>query len=202
MRSDCIANCIQNQLNEENYDIGFPSSLYVLRKNYLEQDDIREKLAKSKKFDNDFLNSPLYGKINNMCYHNCRPDCVYNYYSFEIKNTKNQDNFQSHKLDYRILTIQLNHGGLPDVVIKYIPQTTFLSLVCNFGGLLGMWLGLSMLNVLDSLVSILKHWLIRYPIFSVNQNIFQIFLCNKVSRLSKKSRVNQVENFNLESRFW
>ena len=39
---------------------------------------------------------------------------------------------------------------MPDIIIKYLPQTTFLSLVCNFGGLLGMWLGLSVLNIFES----------------------------------------------------
>ena len=42
--------------------------------------------------------------------------------------------------------IYLRRSDFPDMIIEYMPETTFISLVCNFGGLLGMWMGVSMLN--------------------------------------------------------
>ena len=81
------------------------------------------------------------------CEKKCRKDCSYTYYFNEFKTltgTKNQ------------VKITLQHNSMPDIVIKYLSQTTFLSIICNFGGLLGMWLGLSFVNILNQLARTFK----------------------------------------------
>ena len=40
--------------------------------------------------------------------------------------------------------IQILHSDFPDVFVKHIPEMSLSSFLCNFGGLLGMWLGLSL----------------------------------------------------------
>ncbi len=40
-------------------------------------------------------------------------------------------------------------------MIQYLPQTTFISFVCNFGGLLGMWLRLSVVTILSETLNLL-----------------------------------------------
>ena len=49
--------------------------------------------------------------------------------------------------------LKLKPSRLPTVQINYLPKITFISFVCNFGGLLGMWLGMSFLTVLNEVVN-------------------------------------------------
>ena len=43
---------------------------------------------------------------------------------------------------------------MPDILIVHIPDICFISFVCNFGGLLGMWLGVSFLSIIDLIKSL------------------------------------------------
>ena len=74
--------------------------------------------------------------------------------------------------------IQIRHNGLPDVDLKHLPETTFIEFIFNFGGLLGMLLGLSMVSFNDIISKIFKHGSIsNFFIFNVNlhksQNVLQ-----------------------------
>ena len=89
-----------------------------------------------------------------MCETQCLSDCNYSYYTYETKITQRNDNH------YDII-ISLFRSGFPDIVIEYMPEMTFISLVCNFGGLLGMWLGLSIMSIMDKIMSITKKYFIN-----------------------------------------
>ena len=41
------------------------------------------------------------------------------------------------------------NSGMPDITVTYVPEITFLLFFCNFGGLLGMWLGISVKDFLE-----------------------------------------------------
>ena len=45
--------------------------------------------------------------------------------------------------------------AMPDITIKHIPDISFISIICNFGGLLGMWLGLSFIKVLTTIKDVI-----------------------------------------------
>ena len=50
----------------------------------------------------------------------------------------------------------IQHNQLPDVLVRHMPEMSFISFVSNFGGLLGMWLGLSVLIIFDNIFSFTK----------------------------------------------
>ena len=41
----------------------------------------------------------------------------------------------------------MKHSSFPDILITHLPEITFNAFVCNFGGLLGLWLGLSVFTI-------------------------------------------------------
>ena len=168
MRSDCFTWCYQRSKNVNNNYIF--QSWFLLRK---------EVLSHVKNFSNSprvfQFNNPLnkrYG-MKKYCNDKCRKDCIFTYYSTNTKldqiNTKG---------DFDIFIL---HNNLPDIIITYLPQVTFLTLVCDFGGLLGMWLGISILVMIEDLTKILK-------IFTRKSiNIYQIKMGNKISRSKIKN---------------
>ena len=77
------------------------------------------------------------------CTNNCKEDCKFKYYISDKKVIK--------AFDWAISSIFIRHNGMPDIFVRHIPEITFLSFISNFGGLLGMWLGLSMFTILKSI---------------------------------------------------
>ena len=60
---------------------------------------------------------------------------------------------------------------MPDILIRYIPEITFNSFACNFGGLLGMWLGVSILSIISHFKSVI----INYKNYNSNHVNIQFF---------------------------
>ena len=56
-----------------------------------------------------------------------------------------------------VITIQ--HNRLPDLFISYVPETTFITFIGNFGGLLGMWLGISVITIFHDVFNLFKNLL-------------------------------------------
>ena len=52
-------------------------------------------------------------------------------------------------------------SSMPNVVINHLPEMTFISLLCNFGGLVGMWLGVSVLSTLEDVIDLTKNLFIK-----------------------------------------
>ena len=63
---------------------------------------------------------------------------------------------------------------MPDFIIRYIPELTFISFVCNFGGLLGMWLGVSFLSI----INYFKIVLVKFLKDHTNQTNIQLNFSN------------------------
>ena len=93
----------------------------------------------------------------------------------------------------------LQHSSTPDIIVRLSFEMTLMSFVCNFGGLLGMWLGF---NILSISKEIFKSIRLLYR-FDRNQNnsfnncIFQQFnninLNNKSNSPSNKNNLPLVE---------
>ena len=66
------------------------------------------------------------------CMQQCKQDCSFSYYVYDITIGKDikSINFNSPS------TITINQKQIPDIYIKHIPETTFISFISNFGGLL------------------------------------------------------------------
>ena len=119
-----------------------------------------------------------------------KQDCNYKYYTMDKE-------LQSTKEDSDKIAIYFEHDHMPDISITHIPEITFISLVCNLGGLIGMWLSISMMVVFEEFYRIMmfikRNNMKNNPAFiMVNNrisNINNIFV-KKRSRTIDQSRIN------------
>ena len=74
------------------------------------------------------------------CKDNCKPECKQFFYIYDhiVESRRNEND-----LFARLTNIKINHNRVPDVIVRHMPEFTLNSFIGNFGGLLGMWLGLS-----------------------------------------------------------
>ena len=162
-RSDCITTCSQKYIKSEcKIKEGIVGSRYILRREVLEQDQFRE-LSFTK--DEYICQDQVEDEAKSMCEKECKPDCIFKYYSV-LNETLDNNNWDGHYL----IKIIIEHNSNPDVYIKYVPQTTLLSLICNFGGLLGMWLGLSFLHTITELLTFFQRFCTKH---GISINIFK-----------------------------
>ena len=131
MRSDCITDCHMKKVSENLNHSELVTSDLLYRKEFLE-------LNRHMKVHPG--TSGLHKIEMVECNKKCRPDCKFKYYLWETK-----ERVKGPTDDSVFLT--LRHSRIPDVIIRYSPQLSFISFVCNFGGLIGMWLGLSILAI-------------------------------------------------------
>ena len=112
------------------------------------------------------------------CLDNCQDDCSFKYYPFQLNNVG--------KYETRKTKIILEHNELPDILVEQNPEMNFTTFVCNFGGLLGMLLGLSFL-------SIIKHILL------ITRNIAMHKLSN-IKKRSIKQELSIIKTYNCNNR--
>ena len=139
MYSDCVTSCVQKSFYDENCLV----KGYIYRFNSIDKQNIslRECWGQHLSRSDKDLETIEYN-----CMYECRKDCIFRYYTWTHKE---YEHFRSD--DIFAINVYIRHNYLPDVVIRYIEQTSFISFVCNFGGLLGMWLGLSIMVILGSI---------------------------------------------------
>ena len=137
MRSDCLTWCYQEKLNEVHHSKKlFPTgSLY--------RNDVLSKIQNISIAEENYhsIRSSIK-KFTEYCHDKCRKDCTFIYYSVDYKG----DTFRIYsgeEIDFVGIDLVILHSNLPDIFITYLPKISFLSLVCDFGGLMGMWLGFS-----------------------------------------------------------
>ena len=145
-RSDCIADCLRNEIYQEYGCVNsFEPELTLLREETLmnNQDQMIIKCNK-RRIDNKLLT-----KMKSACLHRCEKDCHTLYF-----------NLNSHSIEFLnkvSLSLRISHSATPDIILQYLPETTFISFVCSFGGLLGMWMGLSFMSLSRQFVTIFRN---------------------------------------------
>ena len=161
MRSDCITWCYQRIVKQLCNTQAHIYADNLFRKNTWNQ-------IKNKTLDHCFKNNQKnITRTYSSCYNECAKDCKFEYYSMDVKDVLKAD-----KPDH--VDIYLEHSNMPDVLINYIPEITLLSLICNFGGLLGMWLGISILVIIEDFSKIIGALMRKSNI--ENTFIFNLFL--------------------------
>ena len=174
MRSDCITHCFYDYIMKKcDYGDNIPGSSFLLREDTLKykkgciefEENYNPRMCYVNKFD------PAHEDCKDLC----RPDCKSNYYIYENKRKEWESRDMPEK-DHFYLS--LSHNSYPDIVIKYLPKTTFISFVCSFGGLLGMWVGLSFLTMLDEGLKVTVSF-IKKPIYYFCPNFNFNYIMNQ-----------------------
>ena len=179
MRSDCLTWCYQEKLNEkQNSRKLFPTgSLY--------------RMDLLTKFQNMSISEESYHsirnsmkKFNKYCHDKCRKDCSFIYYSPKYVG----DIFRSHSEEVKnfiAVDIDIFHSNLPDIFINYLPSISFLSLICDFAGLIGMWLGFSLIQIEEYVDALVKFWKRKSTV------LFQINVYNNENPRTSMSRLRR-----------
>ena len=136
MRSDCITQCMLKKKPEKFGNI-LPGRM-MRKEFYQNKGDIRA-LFRFRYGDKFYFISYASAEID--CLQECRKDCKFSYF---INSYENKGNFEETRMKTRNLII---HSPFPDILITHLPEITFNAFVCNFGGLLGLWLGLSVFAI-------------------------------------------------------
>ena len=170
--SECIDECVLENIQNKYGRKNIVTSTFLLRKKY-------SKLLKN--FDQSYYVRPnttdLVSEFKPECMKQCKPDCSFEYYIYDIKAGRKISNQEYERRS----TIFIYHKQIPDIYIKHIPETTFISFISNFGGLLGMWLGISVIMIFENIYHSLKQ---IHKIFSkpktTNLFIQNIYFNNRI----------------------
>lgn len=83
------------------------------------------------------------------CAKECQHDCVEEKFDFE----KFVDiPFYKHN---NLTGIQISRKPVFDKVYRHSPAMTFIQLICDFGGLGGLWLGFSIISITTTIISLI-----------------------------------------------
>ena len=132
-RNDCLLSCHQDEHDRICNDSStMVNSVFLVRKQIFNMNANRlvNNCEEYENMEHDiFLN----------CWKHCKQACTYSYYRVDFQELED--------MDFGHSRLFAEHNEMPDILIKYIPEISFISFICNFGGLLGMWLGLSFLTM-------------------------------------------------------
>ena len=158
-RSDCFTSCVQNHHNTICNNTKLALMRTLVREKFISEN-------RNKSFTNcsTFIQNHQDATIS--CSKHCKLNCQYKHYPADIQKISEIKNAQAQAY--------IEHNSMPDVMIKYIPETSLISFICNFGGLLGMWLGLSIMTIFkDILIPLFKLTWIKVKAHHQTQNVTQ-----------------------------
>ena len=156
LSSDCLAICLMKRYKIE---IGhkYKKDHHYFYVSYNREISLRKGFVDQvENFDPNMKKKNLtYQEITENCKLQCKPACQTSYFVYDIKYihilSKNQ---------FETLTrINIHHDHLPDIYIRHLPEMTIISFISNFGGLLGIWLGISVFLIFENCYSISKYLL-------------------------------------------
>ena len=131
IRSDCTVDCIIEFMKEK-FNLITPGLISLMRRELL------------RSFGSIPVNLTKYTDLSEIwdkCLKECKPDCSLKQYFIKEVHSGQQ------YYDRKETIIYLAHDIMPDVIVRHSLEMPLMSFVCNFGGLLGMWLGLSLISI-------------------------------------------------------
>ena len=148
--NECVYQCYQDTVKRDCQQDGIVLVDLFLRMDHL----------KNKTISNCTVQESVEKVTILRCIEQCKIECHYSYYSMTINTLSD--------VKYMNTTIFIRHNEMPDLDIRHIPEMPLMTLICNFGGLLGMWLGASFLNILGEL------WTSFRKVANSNRNLINI----------------------------
>ena len=169
LRSDCIAICVMKKVQNKYGRLNAITTKFLLRKDYSKYLPAYNQTGHNQSGRRD-----IASEFKPECMQQCKQDCSFEYYIYDIKPGAPISNQEY----YRQSMIHINHKQIPDIYIKHIPETTFISFISNFGGLLGMWLGISVILIFENIFKFSKNVIEKFckpnsPMF-INRNNIQL----------------------------
>ena len=164
MRSDCIMHCVQKFIINDCNSTEIRTH-YLFRYEFLEQNNLNFIGYQRNEF-NCLFNKTIR-LIRADCEDKCKMDCYYSYYIF------NRDEYSQFMFKKHLYTkFIIKHNGYPDILIKHVPGIQLISVLCNLGGIFGMWLGISILVIFQSSLNTTFTLLKSLTTFNFSPRIF------------------------------
>ena len=145
MRANCLKYCVKKGLDEKFIKLNYTNSIFYKTRNLWTKDEVYQ-YKDHKVCPFDFLQCSPDQTLVRRCETECRLKCINRYYNYDNNLDKLYGNFYS---------INMGHNQLPDQITEHMPETTSIEFISNFGGLMGMWLGLSALAILKFLIQLM-----------------------------------------------
>ena len=162
-RSDCIFDCYQDRVKSHCLTQDFVASTLLKRKIYFEKRDLN--------LNKCIVSDEIQFESIKSCADQCHKECHFTYYSFKINKYLKYGMHQA--------CFQIKHNEMTDLTIRYIPEMPLLTFICNYGGILGMWLGVSFYSIFEIVWKILRANILSKISFTINiNNIKNKFITN------------------------
>ena len=186
-RSDCITTCKLGKYRNENIPHFQYSMSNLLRKEHVNSNNYNQKQG----FNNmNYYSYDRTTEITQECHKWCKQDCKYSYYLYDIGMIRNS--FKSAYQIDKTTSLTIQHNRLPDLFVRHIPETTFVSFVGNFGGLLGMWLGINALIIFDNVYKLTNR--VIKAIGKTDQDKNKLFIQHNINYNLRNVTLTQVNN--------
>ena len=173
-RDNCLDQCMLSFMGFECFKI------YILlnKRISLRRDQLPDRINLNPE---NLRNCPeFFSTVENskFCYLKCKEDCYQAHYFVDVEEYRTY--FDPISRTNRYTTFDLYPNSRPNIIIEHFAETTFISLFCNFGGLIGMYLGISIQSVSYDIWQLIKNIFIKY-IFIKMSNRFshRIMIFNK-----------------------
>jgi hypothetical protein len=141
--SDCHERCVLRILNQTCGQCIHHFGV-LLRKQLLKEYET-EKFCNFEWINKTKCNNNILSELRLYCRKDCQYDCDKQIINFNVKRS---DKLSKSESNMKTI-IHISHSRLPDQKIEYLPEMSFVSFIANFGGLAGMWLGLSAIALYD-----------------------------------------------------
>ena len=150
-RSDCVTNCLLLEF-KANSTKCLHRTADLLRKDLL-VNNRSEKFCPIFDQWGDYHESVIFAaenshEVRSGCEEECQNECHNQFFDFVFRR-KNKLSLSD--WDKRT-SVFISHNHLPDQIVEHLPEMTFISFIASFGGLVGMWLGLSAMAIFDFLM--------------------------------------------------
>ena len=148
-RGECVHTCLHERLSRM-FDIECLWSSYnykLIRMDAL-GDLANKTLCNLKQDDRVWDIVKEHYHLERTCQSQCPRNCFESHYQYEIQTRKGVHYTE----DHNCFSINIDHNSYYDQVIEHKPIMDWITLVSNWGGLLGMWLGLSVLYMSNKLI--------------------------------------------------
>ena len=120
------------------------------------------------------------------CYIKCKEGCYQEYYfvNVEVKQKPDANIISTVNDAFRIV---LQSNSRPNILIEHFAELTLLALICDFGGLIGMYLGISVQSVTCDIWEMAKK-------ICENLKCKQIINNNKYNNLNQRNLIINIYN--------